>query len=425
MNEPRCAAESRRPELLSRRESLLALGGTAAYFGLFGAAPAAAPSRRASGSSAADWRRLSNQFAIESGLAYLNTGSLGASPAAVLDAVRSAAARIETNPVAMGFGAVLGEAEAARSRFAELFGCSVDEVCLTNNTTDGMNLVAEGLDLKSGDHVLTSNHEHGGGSRCWQFLAKRRGVIIDVAEVGAPPQSEDEVVERFRAALTPQTRVISVSHVTFSSGVQLPIARLAELAHQHSCLLVADGAQSAGAIPVNVKALGCDAYATSGHKWLLGSKGSGLLYISETARDAIAPMRLDDGPGVYTAIGGTTDSAAVLGLAAAVDWAAKIGRDAIFGRIRQLRDQLYAELEATPGVRINSPPPGSPMASQMVCFTIADRDRLPQVHEQFARDKIVVKTVHHGGIDFRVGCHVYNSEEDVSRFGASLRKALA
>jgi selenocysteine lyase/cysteine desulfurase len=271
--------------------------------------------------------------------------------------------------------------------------------------------------------VLTSDHEHGGGRRCWNTLAKRRGVVIDKAEL-APPHRRTKLSIASRP-LTPKTRVISISHVTFSSGVQTPIARLSELAHQRGCLLVADGAQSAGALPVNVKSLGCDAFATSGHKWLLGSKGTGLLYISERAREQITPMRLEDGYGVYTAIGGTCNMPAIIGLAAAVRWAQDLGQPAIWERIMRFREQLYAALVAQPGVTLNSPPSGSPLAAHYVCFTINDHDKLAKVNEQFGKDKIVVKTVHHGGIDFRVGCHVYNRPQDVDRFAASLRTALS
>lgn len=407
---------------LTRRETLLALGGTVAGWGLLargGTAVAAVPG------GAPDWSRIADEFVLDPELAFLNTGSLGASPKAVEAAVRAATKRADTNPLAEGFGAVLNEAEKSRPVFAELFGCKLEEICVTRNTTDGMNLVAEGLNLQSGDHVLTSNHEHGGGRRCWEALAKRRGVVIDFAEIGAPPASEDEVVASFAAKITPQTRVISVSHVTFSSGVKTPIARLSELAHSKGCLLVADGAQSSGAVPVDLKSLGCDAYATSGHKWLLGPKGSGLLYISEGAREQITPLRLEDGMGVYTAIGGTEDFAAILGLAAAVQWAQQLGQAAVWERIMWFREQLYAAVAAQRGVTINSPPPGSPLESHLVCFTIDDRDKLKRADEAFAREKIVIKTVHHAGIDYRVGCHVYNRPEDIERFAAALRSALA
>jgi selenocysteine lyase/cysteine desulfurase len=218
--------------------------------------------------------------------------------------------------------------------------------------------------------------------------------------------------------------VISVSHITFSTGVRVPIARLAELAHKNDALLVVDGAQGPGGIAVDVKALGCDTYATSGHKWLLGPKGTGILYISEAARERIAPMQLDDGLGVYTAIGGTVNLPEVIGLGAVVDWTKRIGREAIFARLMKLRNRLYEELHATPGIRIASPPPLSPLAAHYLCFSVEGQDKHKATADAFAAEKVVVKTVHHGGIDYRIGCHLNNTEADIERFSRVLRKSL-
>lgn len=417
------SAHAERTPQWTRRETLLALGGGAAGLGLWSQAATSAAAAPSAGQQP-NWKNIADQFVLDPELAFLNTGSLGASPKAVEETVQAAIQRVDTNPLAEGFGKVLNEAEQSRQVFADLFNCKLDEICLTRNTTDGMNLVAEGLNLQAGDRVLTSNREHPGGLRCWESLAKRRGVVIDIAEIGAPPASEDEVVAGFAAKITPKTRVISVSHVTFSSGVQTPIAKLSELAHQKGCLLAADGAQSAGALPIDVQALGCDTFATSGHKWMLGPKGTGLLYISERAREQITPLRLEDGMGVYTAIGGTEDFSAMLGLAAAVKWAQALGQAAVHERIMWLREQLYAALAAQPGITINSAPPGSPMASHLVCFTLQDHDQVKKADEQFAKDKIIIKTVHHGGIDYRVGGHVYTRPEDVDRLAASLKAVL-
>ena len=215
-----------------------------------------------------------------------------------------------------------------------------------------------------------------------------------------------------------------VSHVTFSSGVQTPIARLSELAHQHNCLMVVDGAQAPGGVLVDVKALGCDAYASSGHKWLLGPKGTGLLYINEKVRDQITPFVLDDGYGIYTAIRGTSNWPEIIGLGKSIDFVKTIGREAVAGRLMELRNQLYEAISSTKGTQIFSPPPGSSMACQLVCFSVVDRAKHPLLNEQFKQGKVVVKTVGIQGIDYRVGFHLYNSEKDISRFATSLSKVL-
>lgn len=406
---------------LSRRASLVALGGAAAGLAW---APSATTAAAGSG-SAVNWNEIAKQFLIDKSLTYLNTGSLGSTPKPVLEARRLVEQKLESNPVGEGFGSVLRDAEAVAAKVADLIGCDVKEATITRNTTEGMNFIAEGINLQPGQRVLTSNNEHGGGLGAWKFLKKYRGVEIDIAEISSPPKSEDEIVDNFKKALTPKTRVIMCSHVTFSNGVKTPIARLSELAHQHHCLMVVDGAQSSGGVAVNVKQLGCDAYVSSGHKFLLGPKGTGILYISERARDEIKPMQLDDGYGYYTAIRGTNSMPEAIGLGTVIDWAKGIGRDAIFERLMSLRNGLYRVLEKTPHIKIDSPPPESPMASHLVCFSVTDRDRYQKLQEQFAKDKVVVKGVGINGIDHRLSVHLYNTEADVEKFAQSLRKGVA
>ncbi|MFO1094441.1 MAG: aminotransferase class V-fold PLP-dependent enzyme, partial [Planctomycetaceae bacterium] len=356
---------------LSRRASLLALGGMAGSLGVAGPAALAA----AADSAPTDWEQVSRQFLIDRNLTYLNTGSLGSTPIPVLEARRAIERRLESNPAGEGFGSVMQTAEAVSGKVADLIGCNAKEVTITRNTTEGMNFVIEGLKLQPGQRVLTSNSEHPGGLAACKYFQKHHGLEIDVAEIGAPPASEEEVVESFRKALQPNTRAIVCSHVTFCSGVKVPIARLSELAHQHGCLLIADGAQAAGGVPVNVKELGCDAYVSSGHKFLLGPKGTGLLYISEGAKEQIKPMQLEDGYGYYTAIRGTNSMPEAIGLGSAIDWVQQLGRSAVFARLKKLRDALYAVLQETPGIQPSSPSPDSSMASQLVCFRVEDRDK--------------------------------------------------
>ncbi|MFN8707411.1 MAG: aminotransferase class V-fold PLP-dependent enzyme, partial [Planctomyces sp.] len=175
----------------------------------------------------------------------------------------------------------------------------------------------------------------------------------------------------------------------------------------------------------NVKELGCDAYASSGHKFLLGPKGTGILYISESARDQITPMQLDDGMGFYTAIRGTGSMPEVIGLGNVIDWTKKIGRDAIYGRLMTLRNMLYEVLATTPHIVPKSPPPGSSMASQLVCFSVDDRDRHKKLSEHFAKNKVLVRGVNIHGVDFRVSVHLYNTEADIARFAEILRVGAA
>jgi len=122
------------------------------------------------------------------------------------------------------------------------------------------------------------------------------GIIsLDRAEVPVPPPSSAEIVEIFRKAMTPRTKVISVSHVLTTNGLQMPIKQLADLAHAHDAILVVDGAQAPGGLNVNVSELGVDAYATSCHKWMLAPKGNGLLYVKKSVQPWVKSMMLAGG----------------------------------------------------------------------------------------------------------------------------------
>lgn len=403
---------------LTRRQTLMALGTAAWGCSLHASRVVAADSDQ-------DWPTIAENFLLDRNLTYLNTGSLGSTPKPVLESCRLVEQKLEANPVEEGFGPVLREAELVTGKLAELIGCTPAEVTVTRNTTEGMNFVAEGLELKPGDRVLTSNNEHGGGLGAWRFLKKYRRIEIDVAEISSPPDNADRIVENFRTALRPETRVLMCSHVTFSNGVLMPISRLSELAHQHGCAMVVDGAQSTGGIPVNVQQLGCDAFVSSGHKFLLGPKGTGLLYIRQQSRDRIRPMQLDDGGGYYTAIRGTNNMIGAIGLGAAIDWLKGLGHDAVFSRLMTLRNSLYEVLKQNHHVRICCPPPKSPLASHLVCFRVPDRGLYAKLKQRFAVDRVIVKDVGINDIDFRLSTHLYNTEADIEQFARSLREGLA
>lgn len=216
---------------------------------------------------------------------------MGPCPREVVEATVRAWYDLESAPQAMGYGAgsTLAQAEEVRQQGAELLGCGREDIAITRSTTDGINAVAQGLGLRPGDRVLITDQEHEGGMSGWQFLAARADVGLDV--VSLPPSGNDNqmVLDGFAAAITPQTRVICVSHVLSSTGLRMPIADISALARSRGIVCVVDGAQSAGCIEVDVKSLGCHAYATSGHKWLMGPKGNEGLQELDAATVVSAP----------------------------------------------------------------------------------------------------------------------------------------
>jgi selenocysteine lyase/cysteine desulfurase len=211
---------------------------------------------------------------------YLNTGTFGPSPSVVLDEVRRALDLIEQHGPYSPFIRQTVEREGyewARSEAAALLEVTPDEIALTRNASDGINIIAYGLDWRPGDEVVISNQEHPSGILPWLTLARRFGIHVRVAPLDANPEI---LLQEFEERITARTRLVFASHVSGMTGAILPVQAICQLAHQMNALAVVDGAHALGQFPVRVREIGCDAYVGCGHKWLLGPQGASFLYIA-------------------------------------------------------------------------------------------------------------------------------------------------
>lgn len=358
-------------------------------------------------------------------LAYFNCGTLGPTPCHVLEEASEVWRKLEQDPANEGFGAILVLAEQTRDKAAKLLGCDRDEIVVTRNTTEGMNTLAQGLLWQEGDRVLTTDHEHEGGSVCWKYFSKRCALEIDRITLPMSPESPHEILKLLQAKLTRRTRVVSISHVTFSTGLRMPIREIAAMARANSSLLVVDGAQAAGALNVDVRALDCDAYATSGHKWLLGPKGTGILYIRKESAEKFQPLLLDQGRSVYTTSVGSGNLVGIVGLGLAIDFLAAVGKGNVEKHNMELAAYLYAGLKELPHMRMASPQPGE-LSSPLVSVSLDDKagntalaTRLREKHKIVV--KVLPKEVPNG---LRFSCHVYNNRDDCDRLLAALKTEL-
>src|SRR4051794_32369515 len=215
------------------------------------------------------------ELLLAPGLVHLQTGGVGAMPRSVFDATVAAMREVENDPARETYGPGMAEFDKLRAKIGALVNAGAEDIVLTNSATQGMFLLAQGLHFTHGDHVLTTDHEHPGGRLGWEWAARRYGIEVDAVPVAPDERDPQAIVDRFAERIGPRTRLMSISHVLFTTGVKLPVAELSALARDHGCLAVVDGAQGPGAMPIDVRALGCHAYAASGHKWLLGPKGTG------------------------------------------------------------------------------------------------------------------------------------------------------
>ena len=370
------------------------------------------------------------EFLSEPGLVHLNTGTYGLQPKIVRERVAAAVRQFESNPVLQGYkeaaDTVLGLAEAARGTCASLLNCSQEEILVTHGTADALGQVASCIDFPAGGRVLTSGAEHDSGVLCWRWLARRRGGFVDV--VPCPPEETDAaaIVDRFAKAMRPETKLICVSDVIAWTGLRMPIRELAELAHAHGALMVVDGAQSIGHVPIDVQALGVDAYAASGHKWLLGPKGSGMLYVKKDPAQRIFPVAWEDKVQLNSEAMGGCPLPQAIGLGAAVEYYRQRGPAAEFARNVALRGKLWNLLGELKGITRLGPPPG-PQATALLGFKLPDGVLAAKLRSSLlARYKINIRAVdakQWNGL--RASLHLYNDEAQLNALVEALRSLMA
>lgn len=405
----------------TRRRFLASIGATS-MVGVAGA-----PIGQAQSPSRAEGQNAPSEYLLGSGLTYLNTASLGPTPRAVLNRTLEAWTQLESNPVYMAYGdgPALAAADRTRDQAASLLGCTADEILITRSTTDAMNSLAQGIRLVPGDRVLTTDQEHEGGSLGWHYRSRRDGVHLDVVSLAPEDHDPGEIVRRFAAAITPATRVISVSHIITSTGYRMPITEIAQLAKNRGALCIVDGAQAVGQIDVNVKSLGCHAYATAGHKWLMGPKGTGLLYVDREAV-GIEPIQWEDGRKFVAPSTGVGSLPLAVGLGAAIEWMRARQMTAVESYNFELRNRAHAGLQKISKLRVVSAPPG-PLATALVAARLpADIDSRQVRDVLRERHGIIIKMVEKRWFNgIRLSPHIFNTAAEIDAALRAIRAVLA
>ena len=357
-----------------------------------------------------------NDYLFSEGITYLNTGTLGPCRRDTIEESLKIWKELESLPVKF-YGKFGAEelAEKTRGIAAKFLGCDISEMLITNSTTNGMNAIAQGLQLKAGDRILTTDQEHGGGLLCWNYFAKYYGVIVDKIIIPPGENNTELILKRVKDGLRKKTKLISVSHVFSSTGLRMPVAEISSLARANGALCIVDGAQAAGAIEVNVKNLGCHAYATSGHKWLMGPKGTGLLYLSNDARDVIRPMQFEESHNTYNDGNGVVNLACISGLGKAIEYLESIGMRKLEEHNLSLRNRLCRKLKEAKNLTILSPEETS-LSSPMLTVLLPERfEKTSFVKMLFNKYKLSIRPTHKefgfNGIRFSV--HIFNTEKEI------------
>ncbi|TQV88226.1 aminotransferase class V-fold PLP-dependent enzyme [Aliikangiella coralliicola] len=366
--------------------------------------------------------RIKDHLMLQPGLSYFNTGSLGPTPQIVLNTVNEVTQLLEQNPVENNWGKLGRTADNVRNLIADYINANREEILLTRNTTEGMNLIAGGLQLKPGDEIVTSTDEHYGGLAGWKFLEKYHGVKVVNIEFPKHNITPELIIEKIKKSLTSRTRVCSFMDISTVTGLRMPLRQIADLVTPRNILLVCDGAQSAGMQKVDVAEMGVDVFATSGHKWLLGPKETGFLYIRKEIQEQIRSIQLETGFRVYNHNTGTRNIANIIGLGKAIEMQQNWGGIAqVQQDILSLSNDLKTHLKSLPGLTVISPE--DPTLQSGITSVILEDHDVKKIYKELKLRDIIVKKLAKQNI-LRFSTHIFNTQDELEHLVKTLQILL-
>ncbi|MDP2175742.1 MAG: aminotransferase class V-fold PLP-dependent enzyme [Bacteroidota bacterium] len=371
------------------------------------------------------WKLVKRQFPLQSDKIYLNNGTMGPSPYPVINAIQKDMMDIETS------GRYGGNEDLAIEALSRFLSTKKEEISLTRNVTEGINIIASGLNLKKGDEVIMTQHEHVGHAGPWLNKAYTDGIVIKTFLLG---KTAEETIDNLKKAITNKTKVISVPHIPCTIGQILPVKAICEIAREKNIFSFIDGAHPPGMLALSISDLNCDFYAGCCHKWMLGPKGTGFLYVAENMRDQLKVLY--GGAGVDTGwdmlinppsmkgyaenghrfFYGTQNAASFKGIAAAIEFQETIGVAKIEKRVKQLSTYLQENLLAM-GTTIDMLTPTESISrGAQIAFKIKDKD-MAELQKKGYEKKIITRFVPENNINcLRVSTHIYNNFDEVDQF---------
>jgi selenocysteine lyase/cysteine desulfurase len=359
------------------------------------------------------WAEVRSGFLIAPDRIYLNNVTLGPSPRVAVDAVAE-----HTRRVAATFPPGVDWDDLKKS-VSSLTGGDPDGFVFPRNTTEGMSFVANGMDVGRGDEVLSTDHEHIGGKEPWRLVTTRRGATWEVVSLPVPAPSSGALLETVWSGVTPATKVVMVSHLTFTTGTLMPVAALAERCRARGITLAVDGAHPPGMMRLDIGALGAGFYASSPHKWMLAPQGNGLLWLAPEWREHLWPT-LASGGWDDLSLGaqrfnhlGTFDESRMAGLIASSEFLQILGMDRVEARVRRLRGILEDGLRRIAGVTVVTPE-AEALKCGMVSFRMEGVQAL-ELQAHLARTSNVrTRVISEYDYGFmRLSTHVYNRPDEL------------
>jgi len=389
---------------------------------------AAAASRLPDAGNEGYWQMVKRQYPLEDGLLYLNAANVCPASRLVMDRHLEYLRDFHSNPSFQNRDKYVTMRESLRGKLGRMLRVSPDEIAITRNTSEGSNLIVKGVDLKPGDEVLITDHNHPSNNDSWRVRARRDGFVVKSLPVAIPAPSVEKLVADFERAITPRTRVIAITHVTSTTGIQYPAREIAALARKHGIYIHLDGAQTFGALDVNLSEIGCDSYSASAHKWLMGPLEAGILWVRAERIPQIWPSIVTAGWTDHLKgarkfeVFGQRDDPRVVALEAAVDFINLIGMPAVEARMQALATRAKIQLKEMAAVELktNLQPE---LSGGVVKFRIKSMPTKRAYDLLWEKHRLAIAMTPAGDAEgLRFSPQIYNSMEEVDRAVAAVKE---
>ncbi len=374
------------------------------------------------------WLGIQQAFTLDRTLINLNNGGVSPSPRVVQEAMRRYLEYSNTAPVYTMWQVLEPEIESVRRRLAASFGCDPEEMAITRNASEALEIVQLGLPLERGDEVLTTTQDYPRMLTTWRQRERREGIVVKEISFPVPPPSQDDLADRIERAITPKTKVIHVCHITNLTGQIFPVKRICQLGRARGIEVIVDGAHAYAHFPFTRDELDCDYYGTSLHKWLLAPHGTGFLYVRKAKIERVWPMmaappEMNANVRKFEEIG-THPAANHNAIAEALTFHEGIGPERKAARLRYLFQRWAKRLEKLPKVKILTPyDPAQSCGLASVAVEGMDVNKL--VASLWDKDRIIVTPIVHKEFScVRVTPSVYTTAAEIDRFGDVMEEVI-
>ena len=393
----------------------------------------AAAAARAAETPAADvakdetfWREIQQAFTLDRTIINLNNGGCCPSPRVVHEALKRYLDVSNQAPVYHMWQILEPNIEGVRRRLASSFGCDPEELAITRNASEALQIAQLGIDLAPGDEVVTTNQDYGRMLDTWDQRARRDRITVRKIAFPVPPPSMDDLADRLISAIGPRTRVLHFCHITNLTGQIFPVKQICDAARAKGVKTIVDGAHAFAHFPFTLADLGCDYYGTSLHKWLLAPIGTGFLYVR---REHIEPLwSLTPAPAgrakdirKFEEIG-THPAANHNAIAEALTFHEGIGIERKAARLRYLRNRWAERLKGTGRFRIHTSldPAQSCAIGTVQVLGVETGKAVQQLWEKW---RIIATPINHAEYTgLRITPNVYTTIEEIDTFAAALER---